>query len=894
MSANENVDPIVELLRSLKQTADEPANHFEKDEEGERLPCNPRTLPVEPPDPGKSGTSELKTLVDGFRNSLSVTMWVRKSEISKSQYFKAIQKAARETPAESILYLLAEVCTDIEHAHARGGTRFSIDAELMPRILTPLIRKQQSFSPGQMSDILKLLSFVAPCGSKSLPWSHFATQIENHTKESAFASDDFRQIAAIIACLTQKRDTKVREKLFRLIRDHQAAENACGPGEVAMPEFAFQTDEPWIVSLQESILKHCNDDPQLGLAWRDFLDHASLATTAKPNKRWLKQAGELLGSIENDAFIDVISNTLSKVGVAGPTPAIRGYEEYGYTYELDPTIPHDKHVDLLRGLCWSVSIRNTSGLVSALSDCAAKCYIKIRGFGPRSPKVGNACVTSLSMIGTPVAVAQLSRLNSRVKHASVKKQISKALDIAAEAVGLTRTDLEELSAPRCDFTSIGILEKDIHDFRVRVTFDHRLKPVMAWTAPSGKQQKSIPKTVKEACSDDVKSLKANLKLSEDILANWRSRIESYPIEKRTWNVQVFRERFSSHPILGVLVERLLWMIKPNASDAKPLVVRVESEQFVDVTNDPVSVEDDATIELWHPIFSSEDEILAWRELLAKVEITQPFKQAHREIYRVTDAERATGDYSNRFASHVLRQHQFKALADARGWRYTLEGGWDGGYDHPKRVLEAWGLRVEFWCESIPEQISDSGIFLYLTTDQTRYYPIDDSNPIRIEDVEPLPLSETMRDIDLFVGVASIGSDPNWRDSGDDQFHERHADYWNRFSFGDLSESGKTRSEVLRLLIPRLKIASQCEMDGRFLVVHGSVRTYKIHVGSSNILMSPDDQYLCIVPDRSTKADAVALPFEGDRTLSLILSKAFLLAADDKITDRTILSQINRY
>jgi hypothetical protein len=34
-----------------------------------------------------------------------------------------------------------------------------------------------------------------------------------------------------------------------------------------------------------------------------------------------------------------------------------------------------------------------------------------------------------------------------------------------------------------------------------------------------------------------------------------------------------------------------------------------------------------------------------------------------------------------------------------------------------------------------------------------------------------------------------------------------------------------------------------------------------------------------------------LPFEGDHMLSVILSKAFLLAADDEITDKTILYQI---
>ena len=46
---------------------------------------------------------------------------------------------------------------------------------------------------------------------------------------------------------------------------------------------------------------------------------------------------------------------------------------------------------------------------------------------------------------------------------------------------------------------------------------------------------------------------------------------------------------------------------------------------------------------------------------------------------------------------------------------------------------------------------------------------------------------------------------------------------------------------------------------------------------------PNDQYLCIIPDRktSTKND-LFLPFEGDKELSIVLSKAFLLADDENI------------
>lgn len=166
-----------------------------------------------------------------------------------------------------------------------------------------------------------------------------------------------------------------------------------------------------------------------------------------------------------------------------------------------------------------------------------------------------------------------------------------------------------------------------------------------------------------------------------------------------------------------------------------------------------------------------------------------------------------------------------------------------------------------------------------------------SRGISMEEVPPLAFSELMRDVDLFVGVASVANDPQWQDRGEAGAYD---DYWEGHSFGDLSATAQTRREVLSRLIPRLKIASRCALVDRFLVVRGDLRTYKIHLGSSNILMEPNDQYLCIVPDRgasSRGADGVFLPFEGDHTLTLILSKALLLAEDRKIKDETIRCQI---
>ena len=69
--------------------------------------------------------------------------------------------------------------------------------------------------------------------------------------------------------------------------------------------------------------------------------------------------------------------------------------------------------------------------------------------------------------------------------------------------------------------------------------------------------------------------------------------------------------------------------------------------------------------------------------------------------------------------------------------------------------------------------------------------------------------------------------------------------------------------------------------------------YKIHLGIGHVWMSPNDQYLCIVPDYRlvhVSLHHVFLPFDDDQMLSLILSKILLLTEDDKIKDELILKQ----
>jgi hypothetical protein len=350
----------------------------------------------------------------------------------------------------------------------------------------------------------------------------------------------------------------------------------------------------------------------------------------------------------------------------------------------------------------------------------------------------------------------------------------------------------------------------------------------------------------------------------------------------------WREELAAHPLAGTVARRLIWEVEVSPGRWHAVLPGDGGAELRDAAGTAAPAPGpDATIRLWHPIRAQTQEIQAWRDLLTERRVRQPFKQAFREIYLLTPAELATRIYSNRFAGHIVGYRQFRALVGARGWEADLLGPWSGGDDGQAcGVFAAGSWRACLYHEWV-EQADDTA---YAATDQVRFeHRLDGAwQQAPLEDVPAVVFSEALRDVDLFVGVTSIAADPDWADRGEDRF--RH--YWRTASFGELSPMARVRRDAVRRIIPKTRIADRCTVGERYLVVRGGLRTYKIHLGSANILMEPDDSYLCVVPSRRPGRDEVFLPFEDGR-LALIVSKAFLLADDTGITDETILSQIKR-
>jgi hypothetical protein len=550
-----------------------------------------------------------------------------------------------------------------------------------------------------------------------------------------------------------------------------------------------------------------------------------------------------------------------------------------------------------------------------LAQLAIACLKKCPGIGPWGARAANGAIWALSEMECSEAIAQLSRLKLKVASGSALFQIEKGLDSAAKRAGITKADLEDMSAPTYGFDTAGVRSENFGDCKAIATVTLNGEIQVEWTGANGKVVKAPPATVKKSYAAEMKAFKAEVAAAAAMLTAQKMRFDSFYLPERVWTLRTWRERFAEHPLLGNVARRLIWQFRDKERQGEG-IWSGERQGFVDAADQPLPwLAGETEVRLWHPIGATVDQVVAWRNYLQQHEIMQPFKQAYREVYLLTDAERNTVTYSNRFAGHLVKQHQMHALAGLRGWRNPLHIMADTCFPPATKLFPEQGLRAEFWIEGAGENYgtdtTESGTYLSLATDQVRFYPLDAPEnghdgrgyaPIQpgrylqatagipLTDVPALVFSEVMRDVDMFVGVCSVGNDPAWQDGGP-QGHYR--DYWAEYAFGELSATAVTRREVLERLLPRLKIADRCALAEKFLVVRGDLRTYKIHLGSGNILMEPNDQYLCIVQDRSAdQQDAIPfLPFEGDQRLALILSKAFLLAADTRITDRTITCQL---
>ncbi|SEL47393.1 DUF4132 domain-containing protein [Streptacidiphilus jiangxiensis] len=611
-------------------------------------------------------------------------------------------------------------------------------------------------------------------------------------------------------------------------------------------------------------------------AFAALVDHLRRLSSPRPTQRWRRTCVELTDAVSGRVRLTEVLRSMAEDEPlcserSGPHDAHMGA---GYHYHY---LVRQDDGDLARGLVWAAALTGGAAAVPHLTALALR--VGLRGGGVfEDPKLAGAAVNALAGVEDESALEALWRLQARIKNRGLRKQVDTALVTAAERLGVTPEQLVERSVPHHGLAPDGSVERVVAGgHRIRLAIEYGKAVRVTFTAPDGRVSRTAPAVVKEQSADELTAMKALAKEVRSTLSSERARLEALLSTERTWPHDDWRRHYRDHPVTGVLTRGLIW----EFADAKGV--------WTAAAPGTGPARSAVRVRLWHPLRASVDDIRAWRERIVADELRQPFKQAFREVYLLTPAEVETGTYSNRFAGHIVHYQRLYALMKERGWQATYLSNHDGGFDGEARAVLAGGAwRV--WFHHQPADLEFRYSPDHATTDQVRFDRRVGRRwePAPVAEVPAAVFSEAMRDVDLFVSVTSIAADPTWSDRGED----RHSAYWHAASTAELTASALVRREVLGRIVPRLRIAGRCVVEARHLVVRGELATYRIHLGSANVVMEPSGAYVCIVPSAGAGAGRVFLPFEDER-LSLILSKALLLANDTRITDESILAQIRR-
>ncbi len=647
-----------------------------------------------------------------------------------------------------------------------------------------------------------------------------------------------------------------------------------------------------------------DDADSWGAAWRDragdipaplrpLVAHLALGGSVNPPLKWRTRARELLEAPHAIEFLrslllDVEGARLREVPV-----------DWRYLFSDASELPvpslRDRNALVVRGAIWTAALSDASWVPERLGELGVTFGTSGRsGNVARDERIANTCAAALGTLDDEVAFAALGRMRARVTNRNVSKQIAKALEAAASRRGTSPSELVETAIPTLGLDPSGRREEAIGDKVAALAITASGDVSLAWREADGHERATPPKAFAEARAGDVHRLREEAKELQKALAIERGRIEDLFVEDREWDLETWRQRYVRHPLTGSFGRRLIWRLADGSASTS--VVPAVDGALVAADGSPVDAGASARLRLWHPIHASADEVAAWRAALLERRLPQPFKQAFREVYALTPAEEQTRTYSNRFAAHILLYAQARALMLARRWGTNFLGPFDGGdVGLARREFPSHGLRVEFRHDAIWPEAPGTTDVSHCTTDQVRFTRIaGDGEPVPLGEVPAIVFSEAMRDVDLFVGVSSVGADRNWRDAGQRRVgrFEGFDDYWTTFADAPLGALARIRRDAIERMLPGLAIADRCEVKERWLHVRGDLRSYRIHLGSGNVMLEPTDTYVYIVPAPSQGlAATVFLPFDDDPMLSLILGKAFLLANDAAITDRSILRQI---
>lgn len=369
-------------------------------------------------------------------------------------------------------------------------------------------------------------------------------------------------------------------------------------------------------------------------------------------------------------------------------------------------------------------------------------------------------VFALALNGSNEALMNVDNMSRKFKNKRVRAAAVEAMAAAADTLGIISEELADRIVPDLGFDR-NLCR--VFDYGKR-QFNVYLKPSLEMEVFSGdKQIKTLPKPgttddkeIAEAAYNEFKEVKKQLK---NVVAAQRSRLEYVLMCDRKWTSENWEKLFVGNAVMHCFAVGLIWGIYENGS-LKDTFRYMDDGSFTTADGDEFTLPNDAQIGLVHPLELTEDQISVWQEQLSDYELTQPFDQLGRMVFRPEDKELPCNSLT-RFEDTTVNSVAMINKMTKNGW-YKGDAE-DAGYfyyfyreDVKSRTLnadgsttyEGWGsLLVHSGASTIIYDFDGEEVTLeevvFFKAGRIPNYCGDHDGWVKISDVDPRYFSETM-------------------------------------------------------------------------------------------------------------------------------------------------------
>lgn len=368
-----------------------------------------------------------------------------------------------------------------------------------------------------------------------------------------------------------------------------------------------------------------------------------------------------------------------------------------------------------------------------------------------------AIIEGGSVNDDPLVIQFLLGIARRYRTASVQEKARLLVQRVAERNGWSEDQLSDRTVPTAGLDDSGTLELTIGERRFFVTLDEDLKPRLA--NEEGKVLKALPDPRQGEPEDAAKEAKSLFSSSKkelkQIVAMQQARLYDAMCAGRRWSVPEWREFLHAHPIMGRLVQRLVWMETDAEGKLLHLFRPTEDGSLIDADDNEVELAEGSLLQLAHSALVDAALAAQW--------------QAHLKDYKVPVL---FGQMARPLPPQGL---QGRTVEDRKGWMsdtFTLRGAFtkvgyqrsaaeDGGFFYsyfkefgPARIRTV----VEFTGNTLPEENVAAALrsLTFESMSGGRYA----QNGIALDQVPPVLLAECYADYHA-VAKQCVGFDPDW-------------------------------------------------------------------------------------------------------------------------------------